>query len=224
MHYPNPMKVQLPNLSEIPTYGLPEAAAFLRLPYSVVREWTQVQKLVRVEQKNLLSYFNLLELHVLKGLRRHHSLSMQRIRRGLDKYEELYESAHPLLDPRLETDGFSLILNEDGSYVNLSKSGQLALAAVIAAYLSRLRRRTDKIDFYPFIKNDDMNEPKSVLISPELAFGKPVLAGTGITTEVIAGRFMARDSMQELADEYGVSPMQIEEAIRWELPKLMHAA
>ncbi len=35
---------------------------------------------------------------------------------------------------------------------------------------------------------------------------------------------MARDSMMDLADEYGVSPSQIEEAIRWELPNLKHAA
>ena len=99
------------------------------------------------------------------------------------------------------------------------------MPAIIASYLSRLERRDGIINFYPFTGGrDSADEPKLVLITPELAFGKPVLAGTGITTEVIAGRFMARDSMQELAEEYGVSPKQIEEAIRWELPKLMHAA
>ncbi len=211
-------------LSEIPTYGLPEAAAFLRLPYPLVRNWTQEQGLVRSGERNLLSYSNLMELHILKGLRRYHRLTMQRIRRGLEQYEQLYQSAHPLLEPRLETDGFSLILNEGENYVNLSRSGQLALPAVIANYLSRLDRRSGKIDFYPFVWGEEADAPRNILISPEFAFGKPVLAGTGITTEIVAGRFMARDSMQELAEEYSVSPAQIEEAIRWELPKLMHAA
>ena len=218
------MRPDRQELSEVPTYGLPEAAAFLRLPYPLVRKWTQGQGLIQSGERNLLSYSNLMELHILKGLRRYHHLTMQRVRRGLDNYEKLYQSVHPLLDPRLETDGFSLILNEGQNYVNLSKSGQLALPAVIATYLSRLDRKAGRIDFYPFVWQDGADEPRSVLISPEFAFGKPVLAGTGITTEVIAGRFMARDSMQELAEEYRVSPAQIEEAIRWELPKLMHAA
>ena len=211
-------------LNNIPTYGLPEAAAFLRLPYAVVREWTQESGLVRTETRNLLSYINLLELHMIKGLRRHHRLPLPQIRRGLETYTRLYGSEHPLLDPRLETDGLSLILHDGESHINLSMHAQLAFSSMIAAYLSRLQRREDVIDFYPFIWRDDAETPRIVMISPSVAFGKPVIAGTGITTEVIAGRFMARDSMQELAEEYHVSPMQIEEAIRWELPKLMHAA
>ena len=123
LDYSHSMQAMHAHLNEIPTYGLPEASAFLRLPYAVVREWTRDSTLVRVDVRNLLSYSNLLELHILKGLRRTHGLSMQRVRRGLATYKELYRSAHPLLDFRLQTDGFSLILHEEEKYVNLSRSG-----------------------------------------------------------------------------------------------------
>jgi uncharacterized protein (DUF433 family) len=60
-------------------------------------------------------------------------------------------------------------------------------------------------------------------MSPNIAFGRPVLANTGIATDVIAGRFRARDSVSDLADEYCVPISMIEDAVRWELP-LLHAA
>ncbi|MGO8813330.1 MAG: DUF433 domain-containing protein [Terriglobia bacterium] len=52
-------------------------------------------------------------------------------------------------------------------------------------------------------------------INPSLAFGRPVIAGTGITADVVAGRFAARESGAALAEEYGRPPGEIEEAIRW---------
>ena len=59
----------------------------------------------------------------------------------------------------------------------------------------------------------------SISISPVISFGKPVLAGTGISTSVIVGRFNARDSVEDLAREYGVSSLVLEDAIRWEMNK-----
>lgn len=224
--YAGGMPEPLPDLNEIPTYGLPEASAYLHLPYTVVRSWTREEGLIRSGERNLLSYANLLELHVLKALRKEYGLPMPGIRRALARYGRQYGTAHPLLDPRLETDGFSLILHEGGSYENLSRHGQLGFPSVLQRYVRRIERRPQQTNFYPFVlpQSDSDEEPRSVLISPMVAFGRPVLNGTGITTEVIAGRFMARDSLVDLAEEYGVSTAQIEEAIRWESPKLKHAA
>jgi len=72
---------------------------------------------------------------------------------------------------------------------------------------------------YPFIARDDASEPKHVSISPTVSFGRPVLVGTGIATAVIAGRFVARDSVYDLAKEYGVNQQVLEDAIRWEMLK-----
>ena len=60
------------------------------------------------------------------------------------------------------------------------------------------------------------NEPRLIQINPAVGFGKPVIAGTGISTAVVASRFNARESIDDLASEYGLKPRQIEEAIRWE--------
>jgi uncharacterized protein (DUF433 family) len=44
-----------------------------------------------------------------------------------------------------------------------------------------------------------------------------LLAGTGIATTVIAQRYKAGESIAELAEDYGRSTPEIEEAIRCEL-------
>ena len=53
-------------------------------------------------------------------------------------------------------------------------------------------------------------------MNPAVAFGKPVIAGTGISTGVIATRFHARESLGELAKEYALPEAKLEEAVRWE--------
>jgi uncharacterized protein (DUF433 family) len=54
------------------------------------------------------------------------------------------------------------------------------------------------------------------MISPAVAFGKPVIAGTGISTAAVAARLHARESIGDLAHEYDLHRDQIEEAVRWE--------
>jgi len=62
-----------------------------------------------------------------------------------------------------------------------------------------------------------VTEPRYVLIDPYVAFGRPVLTGTGIPTAVIADRYKSWRVNRELAEDYGQDRFHIEEAIRCEL-------
>lgn len=64
----------------------------------------------------------------------------------------------------------------------------------------------------------EQEDPKAVVIDPRISFGRPVLVGTGIPTFILAERYKAGESIDELADDYGCNRFQIEEAIRCELP------
>lgn len=204
---------------EIPNYSSVEAALYLRLKLGDVRRWVG-EGIVRAPNGGI-SFLNLLELHILKGLRREFGLPLQRIRRALEEYNETEHSEHPFLDPRLETDGIHLFLHDGDEYLNLNLPKQRGIPAILSTYL----RRIDRLDnhefrFFPFIVREDAHEPRTIQMSPEIAFGRPVLANTGIATDVIAGRFRARDSVSDLASEYDVPIAMIEDAVRWELPHL----
>lgn len=108
----------------------------------------------------------------------------------------------------------------------------ISFANLIEAHLLDAHRRKslgqymERIDWtkdgapaklFPFTRKRRPNEPKSIVLDPTLAFGRPVLAGTGIATVVVAERFKAGESIQVLAKDYGRDYHEIEEAIRWEL-------
>ena len=56
-----------------------------------------------------------------------------------------------------------------------------------------------------------------IVIDPRLSAGRPVIAGTGLTTQVIAERYKAGESIFDLAQDYGHESAELEEAIRYEL-------
>jgi uncharacterized protein (DUF433 family) len=72
---------------------------------------------------------------------------------------------------------------------------------------------------YPFLRaftTGSIEQPRVVIIDPRCGFGRPVIAGANIRTDVIASRFWAGESQAELADDYSLPVEQIEDAIRAE--------
>lgn len=201
-------------------YGIPEASHYLRMNPSTLRSWMRDSGLIQGPQEGYLSFNNLLEAHMLKALRRTHRFSMQSLRKMLPAAAELLQTSRPLLDARFATDGVSLFLDTSDAMINLSRKNQVAFRELISLYIQRIDRDRSgtAVQLFPFITKASAEEPKSISINPEIAFGRSVLAGTGISTEVVAGRFAARDSIADLAAEYGVPPNVIEDAIRWETP------
>jgi len=87
----------------------------------------------------------------------------------------------------------------------------------MTVHLERIEKDAKGVlKFFPFVMERKSDEPRLILIDPQVGFGKPVIAGTGISTAVIASRFNARESISELAEEYGRNIEEIEEAIRRE--------
>lgn len=213
-----------PNVAmELPIYGLSEAAQYLRVPLNTLRYWVRgagsvppLVKLARSEPSRL-SFMNLLECHMLSSMRAIYEVKIPRVRKALVNLAKFVEHKHPLVEQAFQTDRRDLFIEYLGSIVNLSKDQQILIPGVMEFYLERIERDPKGLfKFYPFVMERTQNEPKLILINPAVGFGKPVIAGTGISTAVVASRFNARESIDDLATEYGVKPRQIEEAIRWE--------
>jgi uncharacterized protein (DUF433 family) len=168
----------------------------------------------------LLSFTNLVEAYVLASLRRRHRIQMHKVRDALLYLKKKLGAKHPLASERLETDGRSLFIKKYGQLIDLPEDGQLAIEAVMKPYLQRIEHDASglAIRFFPVRRSADAESPRTVVIDPFLSFGKPVLAGTGVQTGIIFHRFDTGELIAELADDYGLDPEQIEEAIRYELP------
>jgi uncharacterized protein (DUF433 family) len=220
----------------ISAYTLQEVSQFLSIPMVTLRSWVlgryypteegqkhfkPILSLPDPKRKSHLSFINLVEAHVLDAIRREHKVPLYKVRSALEYLQRKVPSKHPLADQKFETDGIDLFIQKYGQLINISQDGQLAIKSIMQAYLQRIERDSSGlvIRLYPFVRRRDINEPKMVVIDPFVSFGKPILVGTGIPTAIIAERYKSGESIDELAEDYGRSRLEIEEAIRCELPQ-----
>lgn len=214
---------------ELPAYSIAEVAHYLSVPAGTVRYWATGQgdypPLIEVpdSEPTLLSFLNLVELHVLAAIRRKHAVPMPKVRAAIDYLQthtrRAVDRRHPLISQQLETDGLDLFIERYGQLVNISRAGQTAMLDVMSAALHRIKRDPHgiPIKLYPFTRNHLEDAPAMVVIDPALSAGRPVIAGTGLATEVIAERYKAGESVSDLAKDYERKQAEIEEAIRCEL-------
>jgi uncharacterized protein (DUF433 family) len=217
----------------VPTYGVAESAHYLRLPVATLRSWVvgrpypvrggtrYFKPLIEVDPAKplLLSFVNLVEAHVLAAIRRSHEIPLDKVRRALTFVKQRCCTPHPLANAAFETDGLDLFVQQCGKLINASSDGQIAIRQMLEAHLRRVDRDGTGLAarLYIFTRRVDPEEPRVVVVDPQLAFGRPVLVGTGIPTAVLADRYRAGESMDDLAGDYGCARDLIEEAVRCEM-------
>ena len=225
---------------EQPRYLVAEAAHYLNVPISTVRyrsvgkpaspsepDGESYAPLIEVPEPDvaptLLSFMNLVELHVVAAIRRRHEVKMPNLRSAINCLREHtsdpVERRHPLVGRELETDGLDLFVERYGRLVNVSRAGQVVIREMLGAALARIERDTDglPIRLYPFTRSTVRQTPSIIVIDPRLSAGRPVISGTGLATEIIAERYKAGESIDGLAADCEREEREIEEAIRCEL-------
>lgn len=219
---------------EMPIYSIPEASHYLQIPEATLRTWVkgrkykvaggrterQFQPVIKLPESRvaLLSFYNLAEAHVLGAFRREHNVALQDIRKALRYVQRRFEWKRPLIDQRFQTDGASLFIEHLGELIDASAQGQKLMRGLIDAHLQRLRWEDSRVArLYPFTRARQIDSPKLVLIDPRYSFGRPVLAKSHISTSVLAERYKAGESVEDLVNDYGCRPLEVEEALRCEL-------
>jgi uncharacterized protein (DUF433 family) len=217
--------------ADVPRYTLPEAAHHLRLPTNTIRAWVVGRSYLAAGDTKrsrpiiapadprlmLLSFGNLAELYILKAIRHFHRIKLPRIRRAVEYLQQRLGSRHPLLEQKLLADGRHIFVDQFGSLVSASEGGQMVFEWM-GLHLDRIERDASglPIRLFPFTRDARASSPRLVSIDPRIGFGRPCITGTDIPTAIIAERHEAGDSVTELADDYGRSRGEIEEAIRYE--------
>jgi uncharacterized protein (DUF433 family) len=224
---------------EAPTYGVAQAALYLGLSKTTLRQWVLGRPyltkagsdfsppLIKLPDPSRpwLSFTNLVEAYVLASLRREHRIQMHKIREALRYLEEKLGSEHPLASEQLESFGGSLFLRKYGQLIDLPEDGQTAIEEVLRPYLKRIEHDADGLAarLFPLRRKADADSPRIVVIDPFVAFGRPTVAGTGVSVGMLVDRFRSGEGMSELADDYEMTWQQVEEAIRYGLPDQLAA-
>jgi len=216
-----------------PAYTVAEASRYLKVAPATLRSWVagrfypkgkEVARSVPLIKpaKNpppVLSFWNLIEAHVLRSLRTDHGVPMEALRRAIKYAENELAINRLLLSPALRTEAGKLLLERYGELIDLSASGQIAMRRVFNDHLSRVEWDEWKfpVRLFPFTSSSasDMGR-RPVTIAANIAFGRPVLASRGIATATIAQRLDAGESLADVAEDYDLTADEIEEAVLYE--------
>jgi uncharacterized protein (DUF433 family) len=220
------------NPAESPAYFIRDAAHYLGLPTRTVRDWVlgrdypteagKARSPALIDpadpKRRLLSFLNLVEIHVIASIRRVHQLKLKAVRGAINYLKREFDPKHPLLDRQMLTDGTRLFIERYGNLVDISADGQLYLKEILETYLKRIEwdERHIPIRLFPFTRPSVENAPQFVVIDPRVRSGRPCIAGTGVPTSIIAERHRAGDSIRLLVEDYGRPQEEIEEALRYE--------
>ena len=175
--------------------------------------------------QHLLSFENMIELHVLAALRHAHGVRMRVIRNALDYLQTKLRVAYPLIDEQMHTDGKTILVHRVDQLIDAGHDGQTSMLELLDVHLDRIERDPSGVatKLFLFTRKSPRDrqvaecQPRTIAIDPAVAFGRAVIAGSRVSTAEVADRYKAGDSITDLVQDYGRTAAEIEEAIRCEL-------
>lgn len=211
-----------------PLYSFAEADRIARVTPNTSRRWLKGYQFWYGEERRAMppvtpgrgeqdavSFVDLMEVAAVSKLRQK-NISYKRIRQ-INSYCRLQlKVPRPLVTERFKIVGEDIFLAADFNVLlNVGReAGALAWREALEPFLedveyeNQIARR-----WWPLGKD------RSVMVDPDYGFGLPVVEGVGVRTEIIAERHRAGDSTDEIAYDFDVTPEQIDDALRWEMPK-----
>lgn len=223
------------SIHDEPAYRAAEAAHILALPSGTLIAWCFghdyrhrdgspkrfVALIEPADRRNkLLSFTNLCELHVLAAIRRRHRIKMPAVRQAIEYVSRQLGVEHPLASSRFLTNGVGLFVEQAGELLNVTQAGQQAMREDFERALTRIEFADSgsAVVLFPFTRTPSSvgDQPRTVLVDPQRSFGRPVLAGAYVRTEIIEDRFRAGDRIADMALDFNVNETDIEEALRFE--------
>lgn len=210
------------DIREFPRYSIAEAAFYVRIPRTTLQAWTRGQDYTtrgerRVflplitladEDDKLLSFYNLVEAHILRATTVIHGIKLQNVRKALDYVQNTFPGTHPLLTHEFETSGQEMFIQLLGQTINATRYGQMTMRDVLQEHLKLIPR-----DPYGMPTKVFPIHSKRLTIDPMFSSGKPIVRDKGIAASVIWGRAKSKESIAEIAKDYGLTEIEVEETI-----------
>jgi len=211
--------------SSIPLYSLTDVARYARAQSQLVRRLylgyregdrrrpPVLSGTAGADSMVPLAFDDLVETAVIAALRSH-GISLQTIR-AAHRVAASEAGDHPFARREILVAGADIFMRaaeeqggDAGDLATLTKGGQRALEPVLAVYLQHI----DWEDRWPVEWR-----PRGGVVrqNPEVEYGLPQIRG--IRTEVIRSRFEAEEAIDAIAGDFGLTPDDVQHALRYEL-------
>ena len=205
-------------------FTLREAAGYLDVPKSTIHAWARPatgEPLITVfpgrGAQATVPFIGFAEAYVLAVFRRA-GVPLQRIRPAVDALAKSIGLEHALASKRLYTDGAEVLYdyaaerNEDDLLeLVVVRNGRRQFSEVVREYLKRITYAGDSWASRVRLASYQRAE---VVVDPRVAFGLPLVVHGGARVEDLVDRFVAGDTLADIAFDFGVPTEEVEDVIR----------
>jgi uncharacterized protein (DUF433 family) len=201
----------------IPNYQIREAARYADISAKTVVAWHKDGNTLSVrESRAALSYMQLIELAVVAAFRKA-GVTLKSIKATRAYVAKELKSEFPFAEFRFKKDGKRLVMDygqieKDGGTDKLlraDQNGQFAWAQI----LGRLHE-FEYEDGGVAIRWHLGGRTSDIVIDPRVAFGTPAIGGT--PTWVLKGRWEAGESIEEIAEDFGMDELSVVAGLNFE--------
>jgi len=217
------MRAKGQDIRSVPTYTIPEAAAFLAISPRTLFSWYEgydpiLKSSGCLGTVHLLSYRDLEEAYRLFLLREKHRFSLQFLRRSMGNARRIFHSRHPLQ----RADAVRKCLNDlvycqqaragkPNTTTSLGrKPGQQMIEEVVGLFAERIESN-NFIFPWRYAATDHQSRPVS--INPNIMSGRLVVAGTRIPVTTIVGMKRGGMTAKAIAQDFSLDVDTVEKAI-----------
>jgi uncharacterized protein (DUF433 family) len=160
------------------------------------------------------SFLDLLEVVVIARLKER-GFSLGDVRQIVINCQEILGIQRPLVRAKFKTDGKEIFVEKGSTLVEIHKRKySVAWNEILAPFLEQLDYADEWAErWWP------LGKATPIVIDPDYGFGLPVIAGSGIRTEIILERIRAGDLPDQVADDFNVSPIEVNRAIQFEMTR-----
>ncbi|MCY0898114.1 MAG: DUF433 domain-containing protein [Firmicutes bacterium] len=164
---------------------------------------------------NGVSFWDLIEVIVVGQLRKA-GFSLQLIRRIHRNCQQLFQVERPFVSLSLKVGGREIFVSVQDVLVEVGKKrGQQAWTEVIGPFLEDIDYEANlAASWWP------LGHDGGVLVDPRYGFGRPVISGKGVRTEIIREHFEAKSSIHQIAEDFNLTADQVEAALRFEFSRV----
>lgn len=160
-----------------------------------------------------VSFLELIEVAAIGRLRELH-FTLQRLRHLLDEARTILRVSRTLVELRFRTDGRALFVqqHEGASLVSISgPKAQQAWDDVLDPFLTTVEYAGNLAHrWWP------MGREQRVMVDPQYGFGQPVVADTGVRTEILWEQFVSGSTHEQIALDFSLEAHLVEKALQFE--------
>ncbi len=206
-------------------FTLRETATYLGLSNSTLHSWARpggaaepvITCFPRHGRDATVPFIGFAEAYVLSAFRRA-GVPMQRIRPAVKVLASGIGIEHALASERLYTDGAEVLYDyattehdEELRGLTVVRTGQRQFAEIVRDYLKRI---TYGGDGWASRLRLPAYRRAEVIVDPRQAFGMPLVVRGSARVEDLVDRFVAGDALAEIADDFGVPEVEVEDVVR----------